>query len=61
MRLDLVKKTIKDFDSLFNRFVYLSSLSNLSDKESAEFINILFTFKLVYLNLDKFKDKFINN
>lgn len=61
MRLDLIKKTIKDFDSLFNRFDYLSSLSTLSDKESSEYINILFTFKLVYLNLDKVKDKFINN
>lgn len=61
MKLDLVKKTIKDFDSLFNRFDYLSDKSSLSDKESVEYINILFTFRLVYLNLDKVKDKFIDN
>ena len=60
MRIDLVKKTISNFDSLLSRYDYLSSLPTLSDKESAEYINILFTFKLVYLNLEKIKDKFLN-
>lgn len=59
MRLDLIKKTIKDFDSLLNRFDYLCSKKKLTETESAEYINILITFKLVYLNLEKVKDKFL--